>query len=215
VSLTEVQLAGDLGWPSSAPVGPELGVAELAIAGLLARRDVHLVERRRFTRAVEAERGGTRRAPGAPAAGVSRGAEYLATAVFVSLPGTAPSVEVRLSAAPTGVVAASARVAPAGGDPVSVARAIATAVVDALGAAGHRPASADPSAPADGTTIRARVSDAALAEFLRGLAAEERWSWEAARRGYQAAAADPGFFEAAAALARAARLRTGGTLGES
>ena len=58
------------------------------------------------------------------------------------------------------------------------------------------------------------VLDPALQSFLRGLAAEESWDWEGARRGYQAAASDPGFFEAPAALARAARLRLGGTLGE-
>jgi hypothetical protein len=49
---------------------------------------------------------------------------------------------------------------------------------------------------------------------MAGLEAEERWDWEGARRGYQAAlAAAPGFLEAEAALARAARLRNGGTLG--
>ena len=51
--------------------------------------------------------------------------------------------------------------------------------------------------------------------FLRGLAAEELWNWEGARRSYEAATASPGFLEAEAALARTARLRTGGTLGES
>ena len=52
--------------------------------------------------------------------------------------------------------------------------------------------------------------------FFAGLASEEVWDWEGARAGYQAAEAlDAGFFEANVALARAARLRSGGTLGSS
>ena len=60
------------------------------------------------------------------------------------------------------------------------------------------------------------ISTLAVTAFLEALEAEDRWDWNVAYRGYQAAAmADPSFVEADVALARAARLRLGGTLGES
>lgn len=52
--------------------------------------------------------------------------------------------------------------------------------------------------------------------FFAGLVSEEVWDWEGARAGYRAAEAlDASFFEADVALARTARLRSGGTLGSS
>ena len=51
--------------------------------------------------------------------------------------------------------------------------------------------------------------------FFEDSQQRELWNWEEARRGYQAAAADPAFYEATAALGRTARLRLGGTLAES
>ena len=194
----------------------ELAVAELVAAGLLRRRDVHVVERRRFAAAVAAERSGQRRRRGAPPAGVSPGADFIATAVWVQLTPDQSSVEIRLVAARTGATEGTARVAlGAEDDPVAIARSIVTALLRALDDVGRLPAWEDPMAGADGTTTSSRVADATLRSFLQGLAAEEIWDWEGARRGYQAATGDQAFFEAAAALARAARLRLGGTLGEN
>jgi hypothetical protein len=53
--------------------------------------------------------------------------------------------------------------------------------------------------------------------FARGVAAEDVFDWEAARRAYQRARqlGGQGFFEPDVALARVARLRAGGTLGAS
>ena len=213
VSVGDVRLIGELSWNPAARISPELAVAELVAAGLLRRRDVHFVERRRFTAAAAAERAGAR-PRGAPAAGVSPGAEFIATAVWLPLAPGQNSVEIRL-ATPTGAIAGSARVALRDDDdPVTIARSIVTALLAALDNVSRLPAWEDPIAGAGGTMTGSEVLDPALQSFLRGLAAEESWDWEGARRGYQAAASDPGFFEAPAALARAARLRLGGTLGE-
>jgi hypothetical protein len=176
---------------------------------------VELVERRRFTAAVDAERAGTPRPAGAPPAGVSRGAEMSATVVWLPL-GAETSLEVRLTRPQTGaVVAGRRRMIPADADPVAAARAIVATILEALDELGRRPAWNDPVPGAAPAEYRpSGVPTAAVARFLQGLAAEERWNWEAARRSYEAAAG-AGFFEAEAALARTARLRTGGTLGES
>lgn len=216
VSIGAVQLIGELTWNPAVAVSPELAVAELVAAGLLRRRDVQFVERRRFAAAAAAERSGQRRRPGAPPAGVSPGADFIATAVWAQLTPDQSSVEVRLAAARTGVIEGSARVAlGAEDDPVTIARSFVTALLDALDDVARLPAWEDPMAGADGTTTSSHVEDAALRSFLQGLAAEESWDWEGARRGYQAASDDPAFFEATAALSRAARLRLGGTLGEN
>jgi hypothetical protein len=85
-----------------------------------------------------------------------------------------------------------------------------------LGDLGRLPAWDDPVAEASPDAyVASGVPPAALADFLSGLAAEERWRWEGARVAYRSAARAGGFFEAEAALARTARLRLGGTLGES
>ena len=47
VAVGAMQLVGTIDWPR-AGVTPELGVSELVVTGLLARRDVEFVERRRF-----------------------------------------------------------------------------------------------------------------------------------------------------------------------
>jgi hypothetical protein len=71
----------------------------------------------------------------------------------------------------------------------------------------------DPAAPARYRS--SGIRDQAVERFLRALSEEELWNWKGARRSYEAAVASTGFFEAEAALARTARLRTGGTLGDS
>lgn len=218
VALGPVQVLGELAWPTPAAVEAELGVTELAAAGLLGRRDVRFVERRRFAAAAEAERRGQPRPPGAPAAGTSPGARFVAAATWTSTGLDSARVDVRLTDPGTGAVVAAWRgSAPAGTDPVAVARAVTAGVLAALDEAGVRPAGAGPAAEAAATPRGVSgVGAGALAAFLQGLAAEERWNWEEARMGYQRALAAGGdaFPEAAAALARAARLRNGGTLGE-
>jgi hypothetical protein len=215
ISLSGVELPAPSPWLMRSTVAPDLALSELVIAGLLRRRDVELVERRRFNAAVDAERAGTPRPAGAPPVGISRGAEMAATVVWLPV-GAQASLEVRLVRPQTGAVAASRRrMIPADADPVAAARAIVATILEALDALGQRPAWNDPvpdSAPPEYRP--STVPAGAVERFLQGLAAEERWNWEAALRSYEAAAR-PGFIEAEAALARTARLRTGGTLGES
>ena len=212
VAVGEVQILG------SAPrvhggVSTPLAVAELVSAGLLRRRDVTFVERRRFAAAVEAERAG-RRPPGQPPAGVSRSADFQLVAVWIPAAAGA-AVDVRLVRLEDGeVVRAGRRALAADGGPVRLARGIVAEGIGVLDALGRRPAWDDPLGDANYLASDG-VGPDALERFLDGLAAEELWRWEEARRGYQAAAADASFFEARAALARTARLRLGGTLAES
>jgi hypothetical protein len=217
LSLGEIGVLAEPQWPEQAGVSPSLGLSELVTTGLLRRADVHFVERRRFAEAAAAERAGTARPPGAPLAGTSPGAELVAQVVWAPLGAGRTSLEVRLVAAATGAVAVSRRsLAPADADPGALARLTVATVLGALAEAGRLPTWADPvpgAAPVDYSP--SRISASAVESFLLGLAAEERWRWEDARVAYAAAAREPAFFEAASALARTARLRTGGTLGES
>jgi hypothetical protein len=217
LSLDGVELLGPSPWAVAAPLSPGLALAEVVAAGLLRRSDVRFVERRRFAAAVLAEQSGQRRPAGAPAAGVSEGAELLAAVVWVPLPTGDASVEVRLTEAARGAVVGTRRtVIPAGADLVSTARVIVGALLATLDDIGRRPPWTDPIADAAPTgLVPSRIPPSALDSFLLGLAAEESWRWDAARTSYQAAARSVGFFEAEAALARVARLRLGGTLGES
>ncbi len=216
LALAQVELLGEPAWPAEAGVPASLGVAELIAAGLLRRADVHYVERRRFSAAVEAERAG-RRPRGAPPAGVSPGAEISASVVWVPLGAGGGSLEVRLTDVASGRVVQTQRsLIPSDVEPVGVARAAVGTILRALGTVGRRPAWSDPLAgTAPDEYVASGVPSRALASFATGIGAEERWRWEAARAAYQAAAASGGFFEAEAALARTARLRLGGTLGES
>jgi hypothetical protein len=217
LSLTGVELLGDPHWSLAAPVPTSLALSELVVAGLLRRADVRYVERRRFAAAAEAEQSGFRRPAGVPAAGVSEGAELMATVVWVPLAAGQASLEVRLSDAARGAVVATRRVLlPSDADPVGVARLAVAALLASLGELGRLPAWSDPIAgAAPSTFVPSGVSQRALENFAAGLAAEESWRWERARESYQAAASSVGFFEASMALARTARLRLGGTFGES
>lgn len=213
VSVGSVEVVGTLEWPPGL-VTPALGISELVVTGLLARRDVDFVERRRFSVAARVEQQGTR-PPGQPAAGVSPGADYQVNAVFIRLGDTQSSVDVRLVHPASGEVAASTRQSlPANVDGVTLARGIVEGTLSALDRLGERP-TGDVAPPSANDPAGSGVSPEALQYFLRGLAAEERWQWEEARRGYQAAARASTFPEAAAALARTARLRLGGTIAES
>jgi hypothetical protein len=213
VGVARIELAGTVPWPAGT-VTPQLGISELVVTGLLTRRDVRFVERRRLEVAARVEREGSR-PPGQPPAGVSPVADYLMSAVWAQLGDGASSVEVRLVQPGSGAVAASARQAiPAGADAVTVARGVVEGTLAALDRLSVRPSGDAPPPPAN-DPAGSGVSPDALEHFLRGLAAEERWQWEAARRGYQSALAASDFPEAGAALARTARLRLGGTIAES
>jgi hypothetical protein len=117
----------------------------------------------------------------------------------------------------TGQVVSTRRAAlPAEADPVAVARLATGTILAALAALDRLPTWSDPVTGAAPTEYApSGVPSRAVADFLRGLSAEDAWRWDAAREAYQAAARSPGFFEASVALARTARLRLGGTLGES
>ena len=116
----------------------------------------------------------------------------------------------------TGAVREARRVTlPLAADMVGTAREIVATILASLREMDRLPPWADPvPSAAPGSYRDSGVPDESVRRFLLGLSAEEQWNWEAARRSYQAAATT-GFVEAEAALARTARLRTGGTLGES
>ena len=217
LSVADVELLGDPPWPASGAVPARVGLTELVVAGLLRRPDVHVVERRRFAAAVDAERAGAPRPPGAPPAGVSPGAELTASVAWVPLGTGSATLEVRLTEISSGRVAVTRRsLLPANTEPVGLARTVVGSLLAALDDLGRRPGWSDPVAGAAPAEYAASgVPSDALIAFLAGLEEEERWRWEGARRGYQTAARAAGFFEAEAALARTARLRLGGTLGES
>ena len=217
LALTGVELLGAPPWSIDASVPLSLGISEIVVAGLLRRADVRFVERRRFADAVDAERGGATRPRGAPPAGVSEGAELVASLVWAPLPAGQASLEIRVADAATGVVRGSRRVVlPGAADPVALARQAVAGIVAALAELGRLPVWPDPvPAAAPSTFAPSGVPLRAVEEFFAGLAAEESWRWEAAREAYQSAAGRVGFVEAEAALARTARLRLGGTLGES
>jgi hypothetical protein len=99
-------------------------------------------------------------------------------------------------------------------DAVRLGRQIVAGALGLLDELGRRPAWRDPLGDANSLATRG-VPTGALEHFLTGLAAEERWRWEEARRGYQSALEVAPFYEAEVALARTARLRLGGTLAES
>jgi hypothetical protein len=216
VSVEELRLALDP-WSLQGPVPAALGVQELASAGLLGRRDIEYVERRRFSAAAEKERRGEPRPRGAPPVGVSPGSEYILSASWVPVSANSGSLELRLLQAETGALAATARrVTPASPDPVALARSMVSGLLEALEGLGRLPPWPDPfpeGAPREYVATDYPVE--AVTAFFRGVAAEDRYDWEGARRAYQEAldAAGPGFREARPVLSRVARLRAGGTLG--
>ena len=217
VALSGVELLTSPRWATGSAVPIALGMTELVAAGLLRRADVRYVERRRFAAAAEAERAGRPRPPAAPPVGISEGAELVATVVVGAVSAQQWTVEVRMADAATGAVRATSRsVVPSDADPVALARRAVRGILGALGEIGRLPSWSDPFPAAAPTTFASSgVSQRAFQDFLAGLAAEEVWAWERARVAYQEAAGNAGFVEAGAALARTARLRRGGTLGES
>lgn len=215
VSISGVEFLGRFPWNTPGTVTPSLAVEELVVAGLLRRQDVRFVERRRFSAAAEAIRRGVRPTPGSPPPGVSESADFMTTAVWIPTGSGQASVEVRLTTLQTGEIGGATRLLLSDDDgPVTLARAIVEGVLQLLEDLDRLPEWDDAAGLTEDESAR-RVSADALESFSRGLASEEAWDWEGARRGYQAAANDPTFHEASTALARAARLRLGGTLAES
>ena len=211
VSVGDVTVVGPPGsGPRVGGVTPGLALQELVSLALLSRRDVRFVERRRFAEAAARERASRPAPAGAPRAGVSEEADLLATAAWTAVPPSPGRVDVRVAHAATGRIVAtwSGALAPRAPLP-QAARTMVAGLLAALDEGPGRPGTAP---PPDAT---ARISDGAVAAFLQGLEAEERWSWDEARSAYLRAAGAEGFDEAGAALARLARLRMGGTLGRS
>jgi hypothetical protein len=199
--------------------GDAVLLTELIAAGLLRRPDLQFVERRRFAEAAERERRGLPRPPGAPPVGTSPAAELLLTGTLSPTLGDSAYFDLRLIDPATGGARTAWRVGvPRGADPTALARRVTGSLVAALATLGSLPAWNDPVADAAPRAWRGSgVSAAAADSFARGVAAEDAYDWEAARRAYQRARqlGGDGFFEPAVALARVARLRAGGTLGAS
>jgi hypothetical protein len=219
VSVYEVRITGNWSAPGGDHDALAIGVTELVAAGLMRRGDVDFVERRRFAPAAEAERLGTSMPPGQPAAGLSRQVDFVVHVTWVPVPGGEASAEVQLVDPQSGEVVEGSRATLArSADPVAVARAVVETTLELVDRRANRPAWDDPlvtrNRPANAGGISG-VSAEAIKRFLDGLAAEERWNWEGARRGYQMAASDPSFHEARILLGRVARLRLGGTLAEN
>lgn len=216
VSVSEITVLTST-WEKLEEVGKTLGLQELIAAGLLRRRDVQYVERRRFAAAVERERRNLPQPRHAPAAGTSAGAEYLLMGAWAAT-GDSAVLALRLVDAQSGEVRSSWRATtPSAADPTSVARHAVASLLSELRDLGRLPDWSDPlttAAPSEYTP--SGVSPSATRAFFAGLAAEELFDWEGARRGYQSAKENsPGFFEADVALERVARLRAGSTLGGS
>lgn len=222
VTVSEFLVVQSTNWGlGSGEVGPGLTLSELVAADLLRRRDVHFVERRRFSRAADRVRRGLPRPSGAPPVGSSPGAELILAGSWAPSDSASAVLSLRLTRAETGDVIRSWRVeTPPEADPTSLARAVAGSLLRELEAMDRRPGWDDPledrgvvAAPSGyrdtGIPVGAAVA------FARGLAAEETYDWEEARVAYQSAleAGGQDFFEARVALARIARLRAGGTLG--
>lgn len=208
-------------WASGGEVSASVGLQELISAGLLRRADIDFVERRRFAAAVERRRRGLPRRRNAPPIGTSPGAEFVLTGSWIPA-GDSAALDLRLVEAESGgIVTSWRRLTPRQADPTSLARLVVGGTIERLRELGRLPPWTDPRAddvaPAPVTYVASLVSLEAAAAFVTAVAAEDRYDWEAARRGYQFAleTAGPTFLEADEALARVARLRAGGTLGAS
>ena len=203
-------------WGATTPVTPSVGLQELVVAGMLRRGDVQVVDRCRFNALAELERQGLPRPAGAPALGVTPGAEFLLLRSTRAL-GDSTFLELRLVNPSSGETRAAWRATAARvADPPALARAAVATLLEALMRLERLPSWEDPiPEAAPSRYVPSGIPDAAWRAFLTGIAAEDRYDWEGARGAYQRALrlAGPSFLEAEAALARAARMRAGGTLG--
>jgi hypothetical protein len=218
VSVSEIVVLTEA-WSIEAPISVDLGLAELIAAGMMRRRDVHYVERRRFSAAVDRERRGLAQPMNAPPIGTSPGAEYVLAGVWIAI-GDSATLALRLVDVETSAVVTSWRTrTPLDADPAGLARTAIGSSLAALADLGRHPAWTDPlgSPAAPRLFLPSGVPEAAIEAFFRGVNAEDRFDWEEARRGYQLAQEIAGddFFEPGVALARVARQRAGGSLGAS
>jgi TolB-like protein len=199
-------------------ISASLGIQELVTAELLRRRDVEFVERRRFTAALERERLGPPRPAHAPPVGESPGVDLVLTGSWARS-GDSAYVDMRLAEAETGeVVATFRRATPPTPDPTALARTITGGLLDTLGSMNRLPAWDDPRKGAAFSIYRASgIPLAAVQAFWEGVAAEDRYDWDAALKAYLEASEAGGdaFFEPRVALKRTARLRAGGSLSRS
>ena len=149
--------------------------------------------------------------------GVSPGVDFILSGSWAPLGSDSAYLDFRLLRSETSEVAATFRRAvPAGADPTALARSVTAGLLETLASLGSLPSWQDPIRDAAPTPYaESGVPLGAVAAFFRGVAAEDRYDWEGARRAYQAARDAGGsvFFEAEVALARIARLRAGGSLG--
>ena len=214
ISVTGVLLTADP-WALS-EAGSALALTELVVAGLLERTDVAFVERRRFVPAAERVRRGLPRPAGEPPVGTSPGAEWMLHVTVVTNPAVPGSLDMRLVHVQSGANRAGWRVeVPAGAELVGMARLITGSLLSKLqeldlAAAG---------ATSDGAQgyMGSAVPPAATQAFLSGVRWGDLYGWDLARAAYESAISLAGgsFPEAAAALRREARLRSGSPLGGS
>lgn len=200
---------------TGATVPMEDVLEELIGAGLLRRRDVHFQERRRFLEAVRMEDAGIPRPAGAPPIGTTLDAHVLLSGTWSM---DRSLFALRLVDVGTGeVIRAGNLPVPSDADPISVARLAVGWMAEGLEEGGRLPEWEDPIVgSALPSYAPASIPERSLEHFLRGIEAEDRYDWEAAREAYLAAreAGAGRFFEADVALARVGRMRAGGTLGE-
>jgi hypothetical protein len=198
----------------SLPNSTALGVGELVGARLLDRDDLLLLDRRRLSAAVERERQGLPRPPGAPPIGTPPGIEWLIGMTVAESPGDSVTLALRLTAVESGVHREAWQVVAPVSNPVDLARRLGEGVLDLLAQEGLVPeAGSDDRLPLGPV----EHPEEAFRSFVLGVEAEDTFNWDAARAAYERASTlgGPGFPEPIHALARAARLRRGGSLAKS
>lgn len=190
IALGAISLAEERPWGMVDPAVPAaVGLQELIAAELLRREDVQFVERRRFAEAAERERRGLPRPDGAPPVGTSAGAQWLVTGTMSPLLGDSAYLEMRLVDPATSDLRAAWRVrVPRGGDPTTLARRVTGSLLATLDSLGTLPDWTDPVPDAALRSWRpSGVPLPAVESFFRGVAAEDAFNWDTARRAYQRA----------------------------
>ena len=186
IAIGQITLGNEQPWALAAGLPAAVGVQELVSSGLLRRADVQFVERRRFAEAAERERRGLARPAGAPPVGTSPGVELILTGSMSPVLGDSAYVELRLVEPATSGYRAAWRVGVSeGGDPAALARRVTGSLIAVLDSLGTLPEWTDP-LPATAPRVwqASGVSLAAVDSFFRGVAAEDAYQWEAARRAY-------------------------------